>query len=59
MSSGTVYKNYINGKWVESKSGKTFENRNPADTTDLVGTFQKSTADDVKAAVDYMVAQSR
>ena len=52
MSSGPVYKNYINGKWVESKSGKTFENRNPADTTDLIGTFQKSNADDVKAAID-------
>jgi aldehyde dehydrogenase (NAD+) len=31
-----VYKNYINGEWVESKTGETFENRNPADTDDLV-----------------------
>jgi len=46
------YKNFINGEWVESKSGQTFENRNPADTDDLVGTFQNSNADDVKAAVD-------
>jgi len=48
----SVFKNFINGGWVESKSGQTFENRNPADTTDLVGIFQKSNAQDVKDAVD-------
>ena len=52
MGDSNVYKNFINGKWVESKSGKTFENRNPADTNDLVGTFQKSTAEDVSMAID-------
>ncbi|MFA6954997.1 MAG: aldehyde dehydrogenase family protein [Thermoanaerobaculia bacterium] len=45
------YKNYINGEWVASKTGKTFESRNPADNTDLVGTFQDSNADDVNKAV--------
>ena len=45
-------KNFINGEWVESKSGQTFENRNPADTDDLVGIFQKSNADDVKDAME-------
>ena len=47
-----VHKNFINGEWVESKSGETFENINPANTDDVVGVFQKSNADDVKAAVD-------
>jgi aldehyde dehydrogenase (NAD+) len=47
-----VFKNFINGEWVESRSGQTFENRNPADTDDLVGLFQKSNADDVKDAID-------
>ncbi len=47
----TVYKNYINGKWVASASGKTFENRNPADTRDVVGIFQDSNSEDVDAAV--------
>ena len=47
-----VYKNFIGGRWVESKSGKTFENRNPADTSDLIGTFQLSTEEDVDAAVE-------
>lgn len=46
-----TYKNYINGEWVESKTGETFENRNPADTSDLVGVFQKSGAEDVNDAI--------
>src|SRR5438094_7605479 len=46
------YKNYVDGRWVPSSSGKTFENRNPADREDLVGTFQESNAGDLNAAVD-------
>ncbi len=46
------YKNYINGEWVASKSKQTFENRNPANNDDLIGTFQESNADDLNAAVD-------
>lgn len=52
MGSAKVYKNLINGQWVESKSGKTYENLNPADQSDVVGVFQKSNADDVKDAID-------
>ncbi|MBK7141617.1 MAG: aldehyde dehydrogenase family protein [bacterium] len=52
MSSVTVYKNYINGAWVASSSGQTFENLNPANHDDVIGIFQKSTPADVKAAVD-------
>jgi aldehyde dehydrogenase (NAD+) len=47
-----VYKNFIDGEWVESASGQTFENRNPADSRDVVGIFQKSNKSDVDAAVD-------
>jgi acyl-CoA reductase-like NAD-dependent aldehyde dehydrogenase len=47
-----VYQNFIDGEWVESSTGETFENRNPADTRDLVGVFQKSARPDVDAAVD-------
>ena len=53
--SATTFQNYINGEWRPAMSGKTFENRNPADTDDLVGTFAASGADDVKAAVDAAV----
>ena len=54
LSSGNtkVYKNYIDGEWVESSTGETFENRNPADTRDVVGIFQKSAKADVDGAVD-------
>src|SRR5947209_18387122 len=47
-----VFKNFIDGEWVESSTGETFENCNPADTRDLVGIFQKSGREDVNAAVD-------
>jgi alpha-ketoglutaric semialdehyde dehydrogenase len=48
----SVYKNFIDGEWVESTTGETFENRNPADTRDVVGIFQKSGKADADAAVD-------
>ena len=47
-----VHKNFIDGEWVESTTGQTFENRNPADTRDVVGIFQRSGKADVDAAVD-------
>ena len=30
MDTPKVYKNLINGEWVESQSGRVLENRNPA-----------------------------
>src|SRR5438067_4265986 len=45
------YLNYIGGRWVPSQSGEWHENRNPADTRDLVGRFPVSTTEDVDAAV--------
>jgi aldehyde dehydrogenase (NAD+) len=45
------FKNFINGKWVESKSGQTFENRNPANWNELIGLFPKSSKEDVDDAV--------
>jgi acyl-CoA reductase-like NAD-dependent aldehyde dehydrogenase len=48
----TTYHNFIDGAWVPSVSGAVFENRNPANTDDLVGVFQKSTAEDVTRALD-------
>ena len=46
-----VYKNLIGGEWVEARSGRTFENRNPADTNDVVGIFPASDTSDVDDAV--------
>src|SRR5215469_2842822 len=47
-----VLKNFIDGEWIESTTGETFEDRNPADTRDVVAIFQKSGKEDVDAAVD-------
>ncbi len=47
-----VYRNYIAGQWVDAKSGKTFPNTNPANTSEIVGVFPASGADDAKAACD-------
>src|SRR5438270_5353968 len=46
------YHNFIDGAWVPSVSGDLFEDRNPANTDDVVGVFQKSTAADVAQAID-------
>jgi acyl-CoA reductase-like NAD-dependent aldehyde dehydrogenase len=51
LSTKTYY-NYINGEWVPSSSGETFENLNPADTRDRVGRFALSNEEDVQNAVD-------
>src|SRR5260370_5016538 len=47
-----VYKNFINGEWVEARGGKAFENRNPANTDELVGMFPAAASDGVTLAVD-------
>src|SRR5215204_6510230 len=51
-SSIKTYHNYIGGEWVKSSSGEWFDNVNPADTSDIVGRFPKSNADDVNRAVE-------
>ncbi len=45
------YQNFINGKWVDAKSGRTFENRNPANWDEVIGSFPKSGKEDVDEAV--------
>jgi len=51
MPSTRTYQNFIGGEWVASRTGKTFENLNPADIRDLVGIFQRSGKEDVSDAV--------
>jgi aldehyde dehydrogenase (NAD+) len=46
-----LYKNFINGEWSESATGKTFKSLNPADTGDALGEFPASDARDVEKAV--------
>ena len=45
--SAPTFQNYINGEWV---AGPTFENRNPANTDEVVGLFVKGSAKDVESA---------
>ncbi len=51
MANAKIYKNFIGGEWVDSVTGKTFENRNPADTRELLGTFPASNEEDVNKAI--------
>src|SRR4051794_25475311 len=44
--------NFIAGEWVAPSSGAYFENRNPADTGDLIGCFPESSPADVDRAVE-------
>lgn len=45
------FQNFVNGKWTDAKSGKTFENRNPANWDEVIGIFPKSGKEDVDEAV--------
>src|SRR5579871_6490683 len=46
-----VFQNLIAGQPVPAASGRTIENRNPADQRDIVGIFPASGAAEVDAAV--------
>jgi len=46
----TTYKNLIAGEWVESSSGETFENHNPANG-ELLGHFPSATVEDTQRAI--------
>jgi alpha-ketoglutaric semialdehyde dehydrogenase len=46
-----TFGNFIGGEWVPARSKKTFENRNPADTAEVVGVFADSGPEDVEQAV--------
>jgi aldehyde dehydrogenase (NAD+) len=47
----TTFKNLIAGRWVAPGTRSYFENRNPANTRDLIGRFPDSGTEDVNAAV--------
>lgn len=50
MNAVTVQRNYIDGRWVEASSGKTYERRSPYDQS-LVAIYQDSDACDAEAAI--------
>ena len=52
MAEPKSYRNFIDGEWVEATTRETFEDRNPADKSEVVGSFQSSAQADVDAAVE-------
>lgn len=48
--------NFVAGQWTPSRSGDTYERRNPWRPSEVVGEFPRSGADDVDAAVDAAAA---
>src|SRR5574337_2193816 len=46
------FKNYIDGKWVESTTTQTFPSSNPADKSEVLGLFPRSDHRDVDHAVE-------
>ncbi len=50
-TTNVTFHNYIDGQWKASVSGRTFENRNPANTDDLIGLFPDSTSSEAEAAI--------
>jgi acyl-CoA reductase-like NAD-dependent aldehyde dehydrogenase len=45
------YKNFINGQWVDTSSGKYVPNTNPANTDDIIGHAPQSTREEAQAAI--------
>ncbi len=50
-TSAPTFRLFIDGEWVESCTGRTFESRNPADGRDLIGRFQAADAADTARAI--------
>src|SRR5262245_42674326 len=46
-----TYQNFIGGEWLAAKSGKTFQNTNPADTREVVAQYPLSGKEDAVAAI--------
>src|SRR5580693_8810093 len=44
-------RNFINGRWVESRSGQTIERRNPANLTEVTSVAPLSTREEVREAI--------
>jgi alpha-ketoglutaric semialdehyde dehydrogenase len=55
MTSATITaplrRNFVNGRWVESRSGRTIERRNPANGGEVVSVAPLSTREEVREAI--------
>src|SRR5256885_11280766 len=48
----TTYRSFIAGKWIDSTSGRTIPNVNPANIEEIIGTAQLCTRDEARSAVE-------
>jgi aldehyde dehydrogenase (NAD+) len=46
-----VCRNFINGEWVASRSGRVFERRNPADQDEIIAVVPLSTREEAREAI--------
>src|SRR5688500_19611155 len=54
-SASHKFQSFIAGKWTEAETGARYENINPADTIDVIGTFPACGPIDVERAVESAV----
>jgi aldehyde dehydrogenase (NAD+) len=54
-----TFRNYIGGEWREAVNGTTFTSNNPAHRDEVIGTFQRSTAEDIGLAVQAAAEAQR
>ena len=47
-----TYRSFIGGKWIDSVSGKTMPNINPANTRDIIGQAELCTREEARQAVE-------
>ena len=50
-STGEVARNFINGRWVESRSGRSTERRNPANQDEIIGLAPLSSREETREAI--------
>src|SRR5208282_602505 len=50
-TTSSLCRNFINGQWVESRSGQTIERRNPANIKEVVSVAPLSTRQEVRDAI--------
>src|SRR5947209_20626948 len=51
----SVYRNFVGGEWIESRSGDEIPNLNPANTSDVIGTLRLATREEARHAVEAAV----
>ena len=50
-TTGQICRNFINGRWVESRSTRTVERRNPANLDEVIGLAPQSTREETREAI--------